>query len=104
MEPRNPTSAFFFSKTNLLYLEPTFGMNGAKQTDTHDRFSCYVLMWTENKCFLEKVSAENKVIILSFSMNMNNVCWSPILFIYFLVLLKVLFLFLLPKNNLLLYL
>ena len=30
---------FFFS--NLLYLEPTFGMDDAKhtQTDTHDRFS-----------------------------------------------------------------
>ena len=49
MEPRNPTSAvlfqnqmhLFFSKTNLQYLEPTFGMVGAKhtQTDTHDRFS-----------------------------------------------------------------
>ena len=30
----------FFFKPNLLYLEPTFGMDGAKhtQTDTHDRF------------------------------------------------------------------
>ena len=29
------------SKLNLLYLEPTFGMVGAKhtQTDTHDHFS-----------------------------------------------------------------
>ena len=39
---------FYFSKPNLLYLEPTFGMVGAKhsQTDTLDRFSkscaCYV--------------------------------------------------------------
>ena len=70
MEPRNPNSAvfffskpnavlfFFFSKPNLLYLEPTFGMVGAK-TDTHDRFfQKFVLvtfvMWTENKLFSRK--------------------------------------------------
>ena len=73
MEPRNPTSAFFFQnqmqffffffffKPNLLYLEPTFGMAGAKhtQTDTHDSFfQKFVLvtfvMWTENKLFSRK--------------------------------------------------
>ena len=57
-----PNSVFlFFSKPNLLYLEPTFGMVGAKhtQTDTHDRFfQKFVLvtfvMWTENKLFSRK--------------------------------------------------
>ena len=44
MEPRNflqNQMQFYFAKPNLLYLEPTFGMVGAKhtQTDTHDRFS-----------------------------------------------------------------
>ena len=63
MEPRNPTSAFFFFQNQMQFfffffffqtkfivsraLEPTFGMAGAKhtQTDTHDRFakSLYLL-------------------------------------------------------------
>ena len=64
---------FFFSKPNLLYLEPTFDMVGAKhtQTDTHDRYffslkSLYLLCLKCGRkisCFLEKVSAANKMII-----------------------------------------
>ena len=58
-----PNAVVFFSKPNLLYLEPTctFGMVGAKhtQTDTHDRFSKKIVlvtfvMWTESKQFSRK--------------------------------------------------
>ena len=77
-------SIFFFFFQNHIYCI----WSRLVQNTLHDSFSktlylLRLLCGRKISCFLEKVSAGNKILIWSLSMNMNKVCWSPILFIYF---------------------
>ena len=97
MEPRNPHSAvFFFFCFVFFFVKTKFTVSGAYLWHGSCKIltrmvvfaKCLYLLYLQCgrkiSCFLEKVSAGNKMIIWSLSMYMTKVCWSPILFIYFL--------------------